>query len=214
MSRNHLFDDEKPLVYLITEGAATAQNFFAKKNEILELIKIAVESNVALVQIREKNLPARFVYELASAAAKIVRRTKTKLLVNDRADIALAARADGVHLTASSLSAEIIRANFPPRFIVGVSAHNLEEAENARRQSADFVTFSPIFPTPGKEIYGAPHGLKTLRAVCKRLKPFPVVALGGISASNYKSVLANGARGFAAIRFLNDRENLRKLSVI
>lgn len=212
MNRKPLFDSRKPLIYLITEGKATAENFAERKNEILALVKIAVDAKINLIQIREKKLPARLVFELASEAAKITGKSATKLLVNDRADIALAARADGVHLTARSLSAEIIRANFPPDFVIAVSAHTFEEADDARRQAADFATFSPIFPTASKENYGAPHGLETLRAVCERLKPFPVVALGGIDASNYESVLENGARGFAAIRFLNDKENLRKLA--
>lgn len=212
MNRKLFSDSRKPLVYLITEGLATTENFSHQKTQILRTIENALRAKISVVQIREKKLPARLVFELASEAAKITAAAATKLLINDRADIALAARADGVHLTANSLAAKIIRANFPPDFIVGVSAHTLEEAETARRQTADFVTFSPIFPTPEKEIYGAPHGLKALETVCARLKPFPVVALGGIDAGNYESVLDAGARGFAAIRFLNGARNLRKLT--
>lgn len=204
------YDDAKPLIYLITEGCATIENFTETKTKILEIVEAAVAAKINLIQIREKNLPARLVFELASRASKITGNSETKLLINDRADIALAARADGVHLTARSLDAEIIRRNFSPDFIVGVSTHTLEEAENARRQAADFVTFSPIFSTPGK---GKSQGLENLRAVCERLKPFPVLALGGIDADNYKTVLDNGARGFAAIRFLNDHENLKNFSL-
>jgi thiamine-phosphate pyrophosphorylase len=131
------------------------------------------------------------------------------LLVNDRADIALAANADGVHLTSLSLSAETIRRSFPKDFIVGVSAHKIEEAEIAKKQNADFVTFSPVFSSPGKS---EPQGAEKLREVCERLKPFPVVALGGINETNFAEVLEAGARGFSAIRFLNDEENLRKLT--
>ncbi len=211
MNRKQLFI-EKPFVYLITEGNATPENFLRKKKEILQLINLAVEAKISLIQIREKQITAKLAFELASEAAKITRRTATKLVVNDRADIALAARTDGVQLTSGSLSAKIIRANFPPDFIIGVSAHNLEEAANAKRQDADFVTFSPIFSTPTKEKYGAPQGLKKLREVCSKLNPFPVAALGGIDENNYASVLENGASGFAAIRFLNDAEVLRKLA--
>jgi thiamine-phosphate pyrophosphorylase len=211
VKRKQLFV-QKPFVYLITEGKATPENFLRKKNEILRLIKNAVEAKISLVQIREKHLTAKLVFELASEAAKITRRTATGLLVNDRADIALAARADGVQLTSCSLSTEIIRASFPPAFIIGVSTHNLEEAADAKRQGADFITFSPIFSTPTKEKYGAPQGLKKLREVCDRLNPFLVVALGGIDENNYASVLENGASGFAAIRFLNDAKVLKKLA--
>lgn len=203
---------KKPFIYLITEGRATAENYTERKREILKLVELAAASKISFVQIREKQLPARLVFELASEAAKITRRTATKLLVNDRSDVALAARADGVHLTAASLSAEIVRQNFPPEFIVGASVHTLKEAETAKRQGADFVTFSPIFATPEKQKYGAPRGLEKLREVCERLKSFPVVALGGIDEKNYKSVLENGASGFAAIRFLNNAEKVRKLA--
>ncbi len=203
---------EKPLIYLITEGQAREENFTKKKKEILKLVEIAAASKIPFVQIREKQLPARLVFELATDAAEITRRTETKILVNDRADVALAACAGGVHLTSESLSVEIIRRNFPSRFIIGVSAHSLETAECAAQQGADFITFSPIFSTPAKEKYGVPQGLEKLGEVCERLKPFPVIALGGINENNYKSVLDSGASGFAAIRFLNDAENLRKLA--
>ena len=211
MSRKTISSSE-PLIYLITEGAATAENFSAKKTEILALIKAAAESKISLVQIREKNLPARLLFELAAEASKVSSRTETKILINDRADVALAAGADGVHLTARSPSAKIVRRCFPPDFIIGASAHTLAEAENARDEAADFATFSPIFSTPSKTQYGAPQGLKKLRAVCENLANFPVLALGGVDENNYESVLASGARGFAAIRFLNDAEKLKNLA--
>jgi len=186
-----------------------AQNFSQKKSQTLELIEIAARNNISLIQIREKKLSARLVFEIARAAVKITQNTGTKLLVNDRADIALAANADGVHLTARSLSAGAIRRAFPKDFIIGVSTHTIEEAGNAKNQTADFVTFSPIFSMPNKDKF---QGIENLREVCEKLKPFPVIALGGIDETNYKSVLENGASGFAAIRFLNDVENIRKLS--
>ena len=198
-----------PLIYLITNGKLTAQNFARQKSQTLELIKIASQNNISLIQIREKKLSARLVFELAHEAAEITRNTDAKLLVNDRADIALAANADGVHLTSHSLSCSTIRRSFSKSFIIGVSTHTFEEAEEAKKQGADFVTFSPIFTTPNKS---KPPGVEHLREVCEKLKPFPVVALGGINAVNFPEVLKAGASGFAAIRFLNDAENIRKLS--
>lgn len=209
MKKSAFFD--RKLIYLITEGAATARNFPEKKREILELIEFAVSLKIHLIQIREKALPARLVFELASEAAEIARKSKTKILVNDRADIALAAKADGVHLTSRSIPTGIIRRSFPENFTIGVSAHSFEEAKEAQTGGADFVTFSPVFATPSKEEYGKPHGLEKMRGVCDTLKPFPVIALGGIDETNFREVLENGARGFAAIRFLNNAENLRIL---
>jgi len=152
----------KPILYLITEGKATVENFSKQKSRILEIIKTASKNEISLIQIREKHLSARLVFELASEAAKITNKTDTKLLINDRADIALAANADGVHLTENSISAEIIRKNFPKGFIIGVSTHSLASAEIARQQAADFVTFSPIFASPNKAF------LKTAQAVLPR----------------------------------------------
>ena len=196
----------QPLIYLITDGEMTAQNFAEKSAETLNLITKAIEAKISLIQIREKQLSAKLVFELALQAAKITKNSDTKLLINDRADIALAANADGVHLTANSLSAEIIRANFPKDFIIGVSAHTLEKANEAKENGADFATFSPIFYSPNK---GKPVGLDALREVCAKLKPFPIIALGGIDETNYREVLQI-ANGFAAIRFLKDVENLHK----
>lgn len=201
----------KPITYLITEGNLTADNFDEKKNRILVIIKTAVEKNISLIQVREKNLTAKLIFSLASQAAKITKKSNTKLLVNDRADIALAAKADGVQLTENSVSAEIIRHAFPKNFIIGVSAHSIAGAEKAKTQGADFVTFSPVFASPGKD---APQGLEKLKEVCEKLKPFPVLALGGIDETNYESVLKSGASGFAAIRFLNEVENLKNLGQI
>ncbi len=196
----------KPQIYLITAGTTTAKNFTEKKLQILKLIKTAVEAKISLIQIREKRLAARLVFEIVSEAVNLTRCTDTKILVNDRADIALAANADGVHLTRTSLSAAIIRRSFPRDFIVGVSAHTIEKAEIAKRHGANFVTFSPIFSSPGK---GDSQGVEKLKELCERLKPFPVVALGGIDETNFAEVLAAGASGFAAIRFLNKEKNLR-----
>ena len=198
----------EPLIYLITDGELTAGNFKEKSLKTLQTIELAVSVEISLVQIREKNLPARLVFELTERAARITRNSGTKLLVNDRADIALTANADGVHLTSASLPAEKIRRSYPEEFIIGVSCHTLDECFLAKNEGADFAVFSPIFFTPNK---GAPKGLSALRKVCEKLKPFPIIALGGIDETNYKDVTAFGASGFAAIRFLNDAENLRKL---
>ncbi|MBC7901284.1 MAG: thiamine phosphate synthase, partial [Saprospiraceae bacterium] len=100
-----------------------------------------------------------------------------------------------------------IRSSFPD-LIIGVSTHSISEAESAAANGADFVTFGPVFETPDKD---RPTGLDELIQVRERLGNFPVIALGGINEMNYKAVLDCGASGFAAIRFLNDRKNLRKL---
>jgi thiamine-phosphate pyrophosphorylase len=114
------FRFEKPIIYLITKGEATRSNFVAARREILDIVRLAVDKNVSLVQLREKRLSARALFELTVATAEITRGSATRLLVNDRADIAVAAGADGVHLTANSLPVEVIRRSFPRDLIVGV----------------------------------------------------------------------------------------------
>jgi thiamine-phosphate pyrophosphorylase len=206
------FSPSPILIYLITGGETTAKNFARQFRKTLKLIERAVKAEISLVQIREKRLSARLVFRLASEAVKITKGTTTKLLVNDRADIALAAGADGVHLPANSLPAGIIRGNFPPGFIIGVSAHGIKEAEKAKLQNADFVTFGPVFATPSKAKYGPPQGAARLRRICQKLKPFPVVALGGINEYNFAEALRAGAKGVAAIRFLSEAEKLSEIS--
>lgn len=201
---------QEPLIYLITQGAATVENFRSQSVEILKIIESAVRAKVSLVQIREKLLPAGLVFKLAAQAAEITKNSNTKLLVNDRADIALAAGAAGVHLTAHSIPPAIVRRAFPSNFVIGVSAHSREEVETARRTGADFAVFSPVFATPSKAAYGAPQGMAKLREAVKATENFPVIALGGIDETNFREVLKAGASGFAAIRFLNNAVNLQK----
>jgi thiamine-phosphate pyrophosphorylase len=207
-----LIFEQKPLIYLITKGDLTAKNFREKSSETLSIIEKAVAAEISLIQIREKSLTAGQVFELAAEAAQITRNSKTGLLINDRADIALAANADGVHLPANSLPAEIIRQNFPPGFIIGVSAHTPEEVLKAKLARADFATFSPIFPTASKARYGAPQGIAKLREVSETHLEFPVIALGGIDENNFAEALEAGARGIAAIRFLNHAERLQEIA--
>lgn len=197
----------RPLIYIITSGEIDNENFKQRSASTIQLIEAAVDAGIHMIQLREKELPTRLLFELASRASQITKRTKTKLLINDRADVAMAAGADGVHLTSTSISADVIRRSFPSGFTIGVSTHTFDEAEAAANSGADFVVFGPVFESPGK---GEPKGLDTLRAVCERLEPFPVLALGGVDGSNYGSVLESGAAGFAAIRFLNKPENLRE----
>jgi thiamine-phosphate pyrophosphorylase len=181
--------------YLITDGSAAPETFPV----ILNLIERAVGRGISMVQLREKQLTARQLFELARQAVSITRGSGTKLLVNDRADVAFAADADGVHLTSRSLPASAIRGNFPAGFIIGVSAHSLETAQAAKSGGANFITFSPIFPTGSKINYGEPQGVEKLGEVVEKLEGFPVFALGGLNETNYREALEAGAAGVAGI---------------
>lgn len=201
-------DLSDPIIYLITKGEATPANFDDASRQILDIVSVAVARNIPLIQIREKHLTAKLLFELTVKVVDITKGSRTRVLVNDRADIGVAAGADGVHLTSRSLSAEIIRKTFGSEFIIGASTHNIDEAMAAVREGADFIVFGPVFETPGKS---DAVGLSTLSKVCDKLKPFPVIALGGIDIENYRSTSDAGAKGFAAIRALNDPVSLRAI---
>jgi thiamine-phosphate pyrophosphorylase len=148
------------------------------------------------------------LYELAANAAGITRGSATRLLVNDRSDVAAAAGADGVHLTTSSLHADVVRGAFGDEFLIGVSTHSLAEADLARRGGADFVVFGPVFETASKKEYGSAQGLANLARVSSELAPLPVLALGGVTTSNVADCIQASARGVAAIRMFDEPERL------
>ena len=202
----------KPILYLITRGATAEATTSASKefHWVLDQVSAAVAAGVQLIQLREKRLTARVLFELSARAAEITRGTSTRLLVNDRADIAAGAGADGVHLTTRSLEPKIVRMTFGDDFLIGASTHSLAEATNARDDGADFIVFGPIFPTPSKEEYGSPLGVDRLADVTSGLAPFPVLALGGISSENARECLRAGASGLAGISLFRGPENLRR----
>ena len=164
-----------------------------------------MSAQIDLIQIREKHLSTKVLYQLTTSAAEITRRSATKLLVNDRADVAAASGADGVHLTSQSLPPNVIRLTFGAEFLIGVSTHSSAEASAARHGGSDFVVFGPVFDTPSKRQYGEPVGLAELRKVTSDLAPFPVLALGGVTVGNVAECMDAGAAGVAAITMLNDR---------
>jgi thiamine-phosphate diphosphorylase len=161
--------------------------------DVLECAARAVHDGVDMIQVRERDLPAIDLFALVSKVRDLAAGTGTRILVNDRLDVALAASADGVHLPANGLPPDKVR---PLIKVMGVSTHTVEEAKAAERAGADFIVFGPIFESPGK----TPVGLEPLRRVVSSI-PIPVLAIGGITASNSQSILEAGAAGIAGIRF-------------
>ena len=160
--------------------------------ELLASIRRNDEAGVDYIQIREKDLPARDLLRLTAAAVQACRRAR--VLVNSRADVALAAGAAGVHLPSRSIAPERLRTIVPAEFLIGVSCHTTDEVDQA--QHADFLVFGPVFDTPGK---GMPQGLAALAAAASA-STVPVLALGGITDENAAACVAAGAAGIAAIR--------------
>jgi len=154
----------------------------------------SVLRRVDWVQVREKDLPARRLAELARGLTG----RGPKIIVNTRVDVALAAGAQGVHLPAGSLAPRLIRAITGTDFLIGVSCHSAFDVTRAEEEGADYVFLSPIFETPSKPGYGPPLGVEVLRAVCRRVR-IPVLALGGVNEQRAGICVAAGAAGFASI---------------
>ena len=202
----------QPILYLITPGATaeTTTPSSGPFQEILHQVSAAVAAGIQLIQLREKNLTARVLFELTERVMEIVRGTSTRVLVNDRADIAAGAGADGVHLTLQSLEADVVRKTFGPNCLIGVSTHSDVEARRARDAGAGFVVFGPIFPTQSKKEYGPPLGIGKLSEVAHELAPIPVLAIGGVSNYNAGECLRAGASGVAAITLFSEPETLKR----
>src|SRR5260370_24389173 len=191
---------QKPILYLITRGATTETTTPTSDEfqSILTQVSAAVSAGVQLIQLREKKLTDRVLFELTTSAVAITRGTSTRILVNDRADIA-AGGADGVHLTTYSLEPKTVRETFGEDFLIGASTHSLAEATASRDGGADFAVFGPVFDTSSKAGYGSPLGVAALNEVSRVLDPFPILALGGISLSNAAECLRAGVSGIAGI---------------
>jgi len=179
-------------LYLITDRHQTAGR------NLLAVVEEALEGGVRAVQLREKDLPPRELLELARAMRALTGRYGAKLIINDRADIALAAGADGVHLGEASIPAAAARRILGPDRLIGVSCHGTEGALAAETSGADFITFGPVYPTPSKAAYGPAAGVKRLAETAKLLR-IPVFALGGIKRENTSEAMAAGAAGVALI---------------
>jgi len=175
--------------------------------DLLAVVGRALRAGVDLVQIREKDLDARALLDLTRAVLHLAAATSAKILVNTRADVALAAGAHGVHLPAGSVAPAEIRKISPTGFVVGVSCHDPGEVRRAALEGADLVVFGPVFETPSKLAYGPPQGLKKLRQAC-RAANIPVFALGGVGLHNAVECLAAGAAGIAGISLFQQAGDL------
>jgi thiamine-phosphate pyrophosphorylase len=165
------------------------------------------EAGVGALQIREKDLEDRALYDLTRLARETV-PPATRVLVNGRLDIALAAGADGAHLPANGLPAAPLKVRFGPGALLGRSAHSLEDVERARDEGVDYVVFGPVYATPGK---GEPLGLAALAraaAVAGDGTGVAVFALGGVTLERFGELAAAGATGVAAIRLFQRTADL------
>jgi thiamine-phosphate diphosphorylase len=189
----HLVTDRRRLAPGASEPAA--------ESCLVEQARYAVAAGIDLIQVRERDLDARSLARLVSALLGVTRGSATRLVVNDRADIALAAGADGVHLRGDSFDARGVRAVAPSGFLIGRSVHSLSDARRAG--AVDYLIAGTVWPTDSKPGDAALLGVDGLAAVV-RAAAVPVLAIGGVTADRLPEVAGAGAAGAAAIGLFID----------
>lgn len=188
--------------YLITDRKACAPR------SITEVVEEACRYGIKALQLREKDLSGRRLFELAQQLRQVTARYDALLFINDRVDIALAAGADGVHCRETSLSPKTIR-ELSDDLIIGASVHSVQRAREACRASADFLMFGPVFHTPSKASYGQPQGINKLQKVSENVS-CPVFAVGGITPKRGTQCFKAGAAGVAGISSIMKSSSVKK----
>jgi len=179
-------------LYLVTDRRQTGGR------DLLGVVDLALQAGVRAVQLREKDLSTRDLYDLAGKLLPMTRAAGAVLLINDRVDVAMALSADGVHLTRRSLPPRETRGLLGPARLIGISCHSLAEVREAVDGGADFIVLGPIFETPSKAAFGPPLTTALLREARARTS-LPILAIGGIWGSRVPEVMAAGADGVATV---------------
>jgi thiamine-phosphate pyrophosphorylase len=175
----------------------------AGARSILEAIRSAISAGADLIQIRERDLGGAELLRLTRDVLETAKEAggRCRILVNDRLDVALSAKASGVHLPSQGLPIGLARRHVPKKFQIGRSVHSLSEARLAEKEGADYLVFGPIFQTPGKEAFGPPAGPAGLLKVAEAVH-VPVWAIGGVNPETAAELRGLPIAGVAAIRAL------------
>jgi thiamine-phosphate pyrophosphorylase len=189
-------------LYLITDRMQTAGR------ALPAVVADALRGGLRALQLREKDLAAAELFEIAVELRRLTREYGAKLLINDRIDVALAAGADGVHLGKAGLPVREARRMLGSERLIGYSAHSADEALQAQLDGADFVTLGPVYHTPSKVQYGEPLGLGGLSEAV-RVVTIPVFALGGVKHASVAETMSAGVQGVALISAIMAAPNPR-----
>jgi thiamine-phosphate pyrophosphorylase len=184
-------------LYLITDRKLAARHggLPAALAAALSAAASAAPPGTVAVQLREKDLGARELYELACALRACCTRYGAPLIVNDRLDVALAAGADGVHLPGDSFAISDARRLMGPTRLIGVSTHQPDEVAAAEQAGADFAVYGPVYAPLSKALIGAERGVEGFAAALHASQGMPVYALGGITAARARELAGAAALG-------------------
>lgn len=158
-----------------------------------------IDGGARFIQIREKRSPSDEFFAAVVECVDVAEGTDTKIIVNDRVDIAMAARAHGVHLGQTDLPPREARNLLGDDAIIGISTHDLEQVESGVAEPVDYIAFGPVWPTRTKENPDPVVGLEMIREVKQLARDIPIVAIGGIKTSNVIETLRAGADSAAII---------------
>lgn len=182
---------------------------------LLEAANILIDLDIGMLQLREKNLPDRQIVELSDELSRMTRNRPTLFMVNDRPDIGLICRADGVHVGQEDMPVNSVRALADQidyeEFLIGLSTHSLEQASAATRLETNYIAFGPIFPTATKG-YTEGVGLEALRSAADSTDK-PVIAIGGVTADNVRDVMDAGAQGVAVCSAIIGAKDIRRAAL-
>lgn len=168
-----------------------------QKRDNLHVVEEAITGGASVIQLREKELTTRELLEEALCLRECTKRYGVLFIVNDRVDVALASRADGVHLGPDDMPLEYAR-RLAPHLLLGYSCDTVEAAKKAESLGADYLGVGAVFPTATKKDAGEPIGLERLREI-KSAVSIPVIAIGGITLENLEAVLEMGVDGVAVV---------------
>ena len=188
-------------LYLVTDTACL------KHQTLLEAVEEALAAGVTLVQYRAKKALGGEMYSTALRLQVLCTKYKVPLIINDRLDVALAVGAAGVHLGQDDLPVQVARRLAGPDFIIGATAHNVQEARTAEAEGASYLGCGAVFATATK-LDTVPLGLEGLKAIRAAVE-LPIVGIAGITAANYGQVLAAGADGAAVVSGILGAESIK-----
>ena len=196
-----------PTVYAILDAEACRARHLSPD----AVLRAWLDAGITLIQLRGKSLTTAELCALGAEAVALT-RARTHLIINDRADVAQAVGADGVHVGQDDLPPEAVRALLGPHALIGLSTHSVAQAEAALSAPIDYLAIGPVFETGSKATGYDPLGLATVRQVCElaRARAVPVVAIGGITIECVAAVRDCGVSSVCAIGALLQGGNPRR----